>query len=313
MVVVTDCGHAPSFSLTATVVVLPDPPLSTNPNNHTPAMKPKLTLLTALAFASVSGVATAQDAPPPPTRPGRTLPEAMKPFDVNGDGRLSRAEYKAYLDENRPETPKSQWDTNDDGKLDAAEIEAARAAMRAKLLEKFEERFNEADTEGGAEEGTGDGLLSFEEFKATLPEDISEERAAAAFARLESDDPDDMLSLEEFLKFNGLPVRPDAVHKPKPKPETPKPKPPVRPELPEHLKAFDVDPADGILSRKEIQAAIEAGTWPGRPKPPTDGGGDEDEDDDDGDDTDGGEDPQPPPPPVDPEQPPTDDGTSGGQ
>jgi Ca2+-binding EF-hand superfamily protein len=277
-------------------------------------MKPKLTLLTALAFASVTGVATAQDAPPPPTRPGRTLPEALKPFDVNSDGRLSREEYKAYLDEHRPETPKSQWDTNGDGKLDAAEIEAARAAMRERLLEKFRVRFDEADTEGGTEENPGDDSLTLEEFKATLPEDISDERAAAAFARLESDDDqDEVLSLEEFLKFNGLPVRPDAVHKPKPKPETPKPKPPQRPPLSDLLKEFDTN-NDGILSRAEIQAAIEAGKWPVRPKPPTDGGGDDDEDDgdDDGDDTDGGEEP-PPPPPVDPEQPPTDGGTTGGQ
>ena len=239
-------------------------------------MKPKLTLLTALAFASVMSVAVADEGGP--TRPARQLPEKLKPYDVDGDGRLSREEYKAFVDDHRPEAPRSPWDTDGDGKLSEEEIAAARAAMRAKLLERYKARFEEADT-------NDDGSLSYEEFRAMLPDDINEERAKAAFDRLESDeDEDDVLSLDEFLKFHGLPLRPDRPDKPdrdKPKPERPE-----RPALPEKLKAFDTN-NDGILSRDEIKAAIEAGTWPGRPKPPGDC---HDDADDDGGTDDGGTD-----------------------
>lgn len=244
-------------------------------------MKPKLTLLTALAFASVSGVAIAQDVPPPPTRPTRAVPEKLLPYDVNTDGRLSREEYKAYLDDHRPENPKSEWDANDDGKLDADEIEAARAAMREKLQAKFLARFKEADADTSES-------LDLEEFTATLPDDVSPARAAAAFDRLDADD-NDLISEAEFLKFSGLPTRPDAVHKPKPRPAVPKPKPPQPPVLPEALKKFDLD-GNGILSRREIESAIKAGTWPVRPRPPAD---------DDGEPEDHPNDPGLPPPPVD--------------
>lgn len=232
-------------------------------------MKLKLTLFTALAFVAASGVAAAADTP---TRPSRGLPEKLRPYDANNDGRLSREEYKAFVDDQRPENPKSEWDTDGDGKLSEAEIEAARAAMRAKLEARFLARFNEADTGGGGEDGTEpDGLLTLEEFTNTLPDDVSADRAKAAFDRLDTDD-DDKISKDEFFKFNGLPPRPDAPRPPKPQHNSPKPKPPVPPALPEALKAFDTD-GNGILSRAEIAAAIKAGTWPGRPKPPVDGGG----------------------------------------
>lgn len=250
-------------------------------------MKPKFTLLTALAFATVSSVAIADEGAP--TRPARQLPEKLKPYDVDGDGRLSREEYKAFVDDHRPDAPRSPWDTDGDGKLSEEEIAAARAAMREKLLERYKARFEEADT-------NDDGSLSFDEFKAMLPGDIKEERAKAAFDRLESDeDEDEVLSLDEFLKFHGLPLRPPGPRPGKPDRDKPKPERPERPErpaLPEQLKPFDTN-NDGILSREEIKAAIEAGTWPGRPKPPGDGeDGDDGEGDDDGTDdggtTDGG-------------------------
>jgi len=256
-------------------------------------MKPKLTLLTALAFATVSGVAIADEGAPPP--PPRGLPQKLQTFDVCGGGRLAREKNKAFVDDHRPDAPRSPWDTDGDGKLSEEEIAAARAAMREKLLERYKARFEEADT-------NDDGSLSFDEFKAMLPDDIKEERAKAAFDRLESDeDEDEVLSLDEFLNFHGLPPhrpgpRPGKPDRDKPKPE--RPERPERPALPDKLKPFDTN-NDSILSRDKIKAAIEAGTWPGRPKPP--GHGDEGEDsededegtddggtDDDGGTTDGG-------------------------
>jgi|GEM_PF-2509572 len=226
-------------------------------------MKRKLTLSAALAFASATGASFAQDAPPPPTR---ALPEKAAPFDVNGDGRLSREEYKALVEASRQETPKSRWDADNDGKLSEAEINDARAEMRLKLEARFLKRFEEADLSGVDEEGNEtdpDGQLSLAEFTATLPGDVSPERALAAFTRLDAD-ADEFISQTEFLKFNGLPPRPNGPKPPKPRPETPKPKPPVRPPLPDFLLSINEN-GDGVLSRDEIQKGIKDGTWPVRP------------------------------------------------
>jgi len=256
-------------------------------------MNPKFSLLSALAIAIVASTAPAQDVvrptpADPPTRPippvvppvppapppaTRGLPDALKPFDTNEDGRLSREEYKAYIDHQRPEAPKSPWDTDGDGKLSPEEIAEARAEMRAKLEQRILARFHEADTDEN-------GSLDLSEFLATLPDDVSRERAEAAFARLDTDG-DGAIGTDEFLTFHGLPGRPDAPPPPRTRPENPKPKPPVVPPLPDHLKLIDSN-GDGILSRSEILEAMENGLWPPRPKPPTD---DEEEDDvaDDGD------------------------------
>jgi len=252
-------------------------------------MKPKFSLLYALAIATVAGTAPAQDvvrpipleppsrptpplAPPiPPATPqeARGLPDALKPFDINEDGRLSREEYKAYIDHQRPEALKSPWDADEDGKLSPAEIAAARAVMRAELEQRILARFNEADSDEN-------GSLDLEEFLATMPGDVGRQRATTAFARLDIDG-DGVVGTGEFLEFQGL--RPDVPPPPRTRPETPKPTTPVVPPLPDHLKAIDSN-GDGILSRSEIVEAMDKGLWPPRPQPPTD---DEEEEDDDED------------------------------
>ena len=160
-------------------------------------MKRKLTLLTALAFAAASGAASAQETTPP-----RTLPDSLKPYDANEDGRLSREEYKSFMDDARTESRKSEWDEDGDGKLSRSEIDLARAAMRSRLEDRFLARFHEADAGDGAG-GEADELLDLEEFTNTLPDDVTPERAAAAFARLDADG-DGFISTDDFLKFNGL-------------------------------------------------------------------------------------------------------------
>jgi Ca2+-binding EF-hand superfamily protein len=226
-------------------------------------MKLKLTLFTALAVASgFTPARAADDALTPPTP--RALPDALKPYDVDGDGKLSREEWKAFVDANKPERPKNPWDTNGDGKLSEEEIKAAREKIRAEIEARIRARFDEADTDDN-------GSLSEEEFLATLPDDVSEERAKAAFARIDSDD-DDKISWEEFLKAYG---HGKAAPPRGPKPGRPvKPERPERPEvpgLPEQLKPFDLN-GDGVLSGEEIQKAIADGSWPvpHRPKPPGD-------------------------------------------
>ena len=184
------------------------------------------------------------------------MPEALKPFDVDEDGKLSREEWKAYVDANKPERPKNPWDTDGDGKLSEEEIKAAREAIRKEIEDRCLARFDEADTDD-------DGFLSGAEFEATLPEGVTPERARNAFNRIDADD-DDKISKEEFLKAclhgNSAPPRgPRPPKRPKP-PETP------NPGLPELLKPFDLN-EDGVLSREEIGKAIEDGTWPPHPRP----------------------------------------------
>ncbi len=77
-------------------------------------------LLLALAFVSTTSFA-ADPAPATPA-PG-TLPERMKSADANGDGLLDKEEAKAF-----PRLAKrfDQIDTDKDGKLSPAELEAVR-------------------------------------------------------------------------------------------------------------------------------------------------------------------------------------------
>jgi Ca2+-binding EF-hand superfamily protein len=221
-------------------------------------MKRPIFLLAALALAGGMVPLSAEESAPP----ARPLPEKLKPYDVDGDGRLSREEWKAYVEANKPDRPTNPWDTNGDGKLSPEEIAAAREAIRKEIEERCLMRFDEADTDD-------DGLLSSEEFLATLPAQVTPERARSAFSRIDADD-DGSISKEEFLKAclhgNSAPPRRGREQKPtRPtKPEPPAP-PTGGPGLPEMLKKFDLN-GDGRLGRDEIQKAIEDGTWPNRPR-----------------------------------------------
>jgi Ca2+-binding EF-hand superfamily protein len=174
-----------------------------------------------------------------------SLPDFLKPFDVNEDGKLDETERqaaKAALRERAKEKHEdflTKWDTNKDGKLDAAELKAARDAQKIKVEELRTKRFNDADTDDS-------GDLNLAEFTATIPTGhLPEGAAALIFARLDADDSTG-ISLAEFLAGCG-------------------PRPPggggTPPPLPDWIKPYDIN-NNGILEASEnraLQADIAAG------------------------------------------------------
>jgi len=104
-----------------------------------------------LAALLIASVTQAADTPPP--TPGRYT------VDANNDGFVTRAEAKSYpmLTEHFDAA-----DTNKDGKLDTAEMDAHRNAMRAGGRAKAQERWKTADKDG-------DDAISREEAEASMP------------------------------------------------------------------------------------------------------------------------------------------------
>lgn len=96
---------------------------------------------------------TAQAGDTPPAAPGAAS------IDANNDGVVTREEAKPYP---RLAETFDTADKNKDGKLDATELEAHRAAMRVEMRAKAEARWKAADTDG-------DDALSLEEAKASMP------------------------------------------------------------------------------------------------------------------------------------------------
>jgi hypothetical protein len=95
-------------------------------------------LLSAVLAGAVSS-AMAQAPTPPKRNPfgSGALPEILKPYDLDGDGKLSVEERQAFIKAmkeaaaNRPK-PTNPFDTDGDGKLSEAERDAAQAAPRSK-------------------------------------------------------------------------------------------------------------------------------------------------------------------------------------
>jgi Ca2+-binding EF-hand superfamily protein len=216
-------------------------------------MKLRIALLTALAFATGLMLVQAED--DPGTRPPKGLPDALKPYDVDGDGKLSAEEWRAFINDHKPNRPPNPVDLNGDGTVTPEEIAAYREELRKRLEEERSKRFDEADLDD-------DGFLSLEEFTKALPGSVPAERAERLFNHCDADG-DGLMSKEEFLKCLGYAPRAEPPRPPKPRP----PQPPGPHPLPDFLKPFDLN-GDGILSRDEIQKAIADGTWPF--PPPTD-------------------------------------------
>jgi Ca2+-binding EF-hand superfamily protein len=184
-----------------------------------------------------------------------SLPDFLKPFDINDDGKLDEGERqaaKAALREKAKEKHEdflTKWDTNKDGKLDALELKAAREAQKAKVEELRTKRFNDADK-------NDDGLLSLVEFTATIPTGVLPSGAAALiFAHLDTDGTPG-ISLAEFLA--GCGPRPPAGGGG----GTPPP-----PTLPDWIKPYDLN-NNGILEPSEDQA-LRADIASGKVVPPT--------------------------------------------
>ena len=106
-----------------------------------------------LPIAALLVTAVAQAGGTPPSGPGGY------PMDANNDGFVTREEAKDYP---MLSAQFDAADTNQDGKLDIAEMDAHRDAMRAGGRAKAQERWKAADTDG-------DGAISRKEAKASMP------------------------------------------------------------------------------------------------------------------------------------------------
>lgn len=114
-------------------------------------------------LASLLAVAAfAADAPPPGP--------ARAPMDANNDGFVSREEATSFP---RLAAQFDAADTDKDGRLDAAEMQAHREAMHGERRAHGEQRWKAADTDG-------DAAISREEAKASMP------RLAAEFDKVDA-------------------------------------------------------------------------------------------------------------------------------
>lgn len=107
-----------------------------------------------LALSSLIVAAAAQAGDPEAVgKPGRHQ------VDANSDGIVTREEAKPFP---RLTADFDAADTNKDGQLDTAEMNAHRAKMHGEMRAKAEQRWADADKDG-------DGALSREEAQASMP------------------------------------------------------------------------------------------------------------------------------------------------
>lgn len=111
-------------------------------------------------------------------KPGRSA------VDANQDGIVTREEAQAYP---RLSADFAAVDTNKDGQLDAAEMNAHREQMRVQMRAKADERWKAADT-------NGDGEISLAEAEASMP------RMAQNFASFDANG-DGEVSRQEMHNF----------------------------------------------------------------------------------------------------------------
>ena len=147
--------------------------------------------LFAVTGAMVLGV-TGLRAGPGHFGDGAGLPPQLAEFDKNGDGKLDeteRAALKAAMEAKRQAFIK-KYDANGDGILSSDELSKAHSDQEAQRKAERTAQFATIDKDGN-------GSLSEAELAASLT-GLSADRAAAVFARLDSD-ANKSISLLEYL------------------------------------------------------------------------------------------------------------------
>ncbi len=111
-------------------------------------MKTSLVLTLALSLTAFVAVAADGEKKPTPATPppagAPKLPEALKKYDKNGDGKLDEDERKTFQKERQAELMK-KYDTNNDGKLDEKE----RQVLIEDRKKEREELIKKRQSEGG--------------------------------------------------------------------------------------------------------------------------------------------------------------------
>jgi hypothetical protein len=99
-------------------------------------MKTALTILLGLGLSALVANAAEGEAKP---KPAPTLPDSVKKYDKNGDGRLDQEERTALQKDRQAELLK-KYDKNNDGKLDEAERKAMAEERRKERDEAIAKR-----------------------------------------------------------------------------------------------------------------------------------------------------------------------------
>jgi len=164
-------------------------------------MKKTLTLALLLAGSHLLHAET-----PGKTFGDGTLPEALRQYDVNGDGILDAEERQAAKADREAKLNTARlnrWDTNGDGKIDDAERAAAKAALMERIMAERKAKFAQIAGE--------DGLISLAEF-SSIPalRGRTAEQIAYIFGRLDSNK-DGSVSLAEFLLRLSPPPMPPST------------------------------------------------------------------------------------------------------
>jgi Ca2+-binding EF-hand superfamily protein len=143
-----------------------------------------LILIVGSAVASaLAPLALAQEEDQPDAHRGSGMFER---WDTNSDGVVTRAEVEAGAAE-RARKHFDSLDVNGDGKLTKDEVQQVHDRLRSAMHEKSEERFRSADTDGN-------GSLSKEEVERAMPQ------IGRQFERLDADK-DGVLSAEELASM----------------------------------------------------------------------------------------------------------------